>query len=60
MGKIHCDAVRVLLSVFSLLACAQVSRRVSVEYQCEVEKIFTSEELLNSQQQTLEPENGEN
>ncbi|XP_060929164.1 pyridine nucleotide-disulfide oxidoreductase domain-containing protein 1 [Limanda limanda] len=35
----------------------QVSRRVSVEYQCEVEKIFTSEELLNSQQQTLKPEN---
>uniref|UniRef100_A0A4W6DZF1 Pyridine nucleotide-disulfide oxidoreductase domain-containing protein 1 n=1 Tax=Lates calcarifer TaxID=8187 RepID=A0A4W6DZF1_LATCA len=30
----------------------------SVEYQCEVEKIFTSEELLNSQQQTLRPENG--
>ncbi|XP_078098619.1 pyridine nucleotide-disulfide oxidoreductase domain-containing protein 1 isoform X1 [Sander vitreus] len=35
----------------------QVSRRVSLEYQCEVEKIFTSEELLNSPQQTLQLEN---
>ncbi|CAB1414454.1 unnamed protein product [Pleuronectes platessa] len=41
----------------ALRGAEQVSRRVSVEYQCEVEKIFTSEELLNSQQQTLEPEN---
>ncbi|XP_028274727.1 pyridine nucleotide-disulfide oxidoreductase domain-containing protein 1 isoform X2 [Parambassis ranga] len=36
----------------------QGSRRVSVEYQCEVEKVFTSEELLNSPQQTLRPESG--
>ncbi|XP_008314129.1 pyridine nucleotide-disulfide oxidoreductase domain-containing protein 1 [Cynoglossus semilaevis] len=36
----------------------EVSRRVSVEYQCEVEKILTSEELLSSQQQTNTPENG--
>uniref|UniRef100_A0A669CHM2 Pyridine nucleotide-disulfide oxidoreductase domain-containing protein 1 n=1 Tax=Oreochromis niloticus TaxID=8128 RepID=A0A669CHM2_ORENI len=48
-------------SVFSflpltLLACAQVSRRVSVEYQCEVEKIFTSEVLHKSPQQTLRTE----
>ncbi|XP_018556010.1 pyridine nucleotide-disulfide oxidoreductase domain-containing protein 1 isoform X1 [Lates calcarifer] len=41
----------------ALHGAEQVSRRVSVEYQCEVEKIFTSEELLNSQQQTLRPEN---
>ncbi|XP_044199892.1 pyridine nucleotide-disulfide oxidoreductase domain-containing protein 1 isoform X1 [Thunnus albacares] len=39
-----------------LQGAEQVSRRVSVEYQCEVEKIFTSEELLNSPQQTLRPE----
>ncbi|XP_039996523.1 pyridine nucleotide-disulfide oxidoreductase domain-containing protein 1 [Xiphias gladius] len=36
----------------------QVSRRVSVEYQCNLEKILSSEELLNSQQQTLRPEYG--
>ncbi|XP_077565831.1 pyridine nucleotide-disulfide oxidoreductase domain-containing protein 1 [Stigmatopora nigra] len=30
----------------------EASRRVSVEYQCEVEKIFTSEEMLNSQSET--------
>ncbi|XP_062239208.1 pyridine nucleotide-disulfide oxidoreductase domain-containing protein 1 [Platichthys flesus] len=41
----------------ALRGAEQGSRRVSVEYQCEMEKIFTSEELLNSQQQTLEPEN---
>ncbi|KAG7215937.1 hypothetical protein INR49_031533 [Caranx melampygus] len=41
----------------ALRGAEQVSRRVSVEYQCEVEKIFTSEELLNSQQQTLRAEN---
>ncbi|KAG7495904.1 pyridine nucleotide-disulfide oxidoreductase domain-containing protein 1 isoform X1 [Solea senegalensis] len=41
----------------ALRGAEQVSRKVSVEYQCEVEKIFTSEELLNSQQQTLTPEN---
>jgi len=49
-----------LLAHFSLLAWAQVSRRVSVEYQCEVEKIFTSAELLDSPQQTIGAENGEN
>lgn len=48
-----------LLVLLSLLVCAQVPRRVSVEYQCEVEKISTSEDLLNSPQQTLRPENGE-
>lgn len=42
----------------ALRGAEQVSRRVSVEYQCEVEKIFTSEELLNSPQQTLRPEDG--
>ncbi|CAK6949771.1 pyridine nucleotide-disulfide oxidoreductase domain-containing protein 1 isoform X1 [Scomber scombrus] len=36
-----------------LQGAEQVSRRVSVEYQCEVEKIFTSEELLSSPRQTL-------
>lgn len=41
-----------------LRGAEQVSRRVSLEYQCEVEKIFTSEELLSSAQQTLRPENG--
>ncbi|XP_022073654.1 pyridine nucleotide-disulfide oxidoreductase domain-containing protein 1 isoform X1 [Acanthochromis polyacanthus] len=40
----------------ALRGAQQVSRRVSVEYQCEVEKILTSEELLNSPQQTLRPE----
>ncbi|KAI4802799.1 hypothetical protein KUCAC02_006375 [Chaenocephalus aceratus] len=35
----------------------QGTRRVSLEYQCEVEKIFTSEELLNSPPQTLGHEN---
>ncbi|XP_070785159.1 pyridine nucleotide-disulfide oxidoreductase domain-containing protein 1 isoform X1 [Enoplosus armatus] len=40
-----------------LRGAEQVPRRVSLEYQCEVEKIFTSEELLNSPQQTLRPEN---
>lgn len=38
-----------------LRGAEQVSRRVSVEYQCEVEKIFTSQELLNSPQETLSP-----
>ncbi|KAF3859491.1 hypothetical protein F7725_021890 [Dissostichus mawsoni] len=33
------------------------TRRVSLEYQCEVEKIFTSEELLDSPPQTLGHEN---
>ncbi|XP_068611348.1 pyridine nucleotide-disulfide oxidoreductase domain-containing protein 1 [Brachionichthys hirsutus] len=41
-----------------LRGAEQVSRRVSLEYQCEVEKIFTSEELLTSPQQTLSPESG--
>ncbi|XP_068442806.1 pyridine nucleotide-disulfide oxidoreductase domain-containing protein 1 isoform X1 [Clinocottus analis] len=40
-----------------LRGAEQVSRRVSLEYQCEVEKIFTSAELLDSPQQTLGPEN---
>ncbi|XP_069012753.1 pyridine nucleotide-disulfide oxidoreductase domain-containing protein 1 isoform X1 [Embiotoca jacksoni] len=40
----------------ALRGAEQVSRRVSVEYQCEVEKIFTSEELFYSPQQTLRPE----
>nr|XP_040030571.1 pyridine nucleotide-disulfide oxidoreductase domain-containing protein 1 isoform X2 [Gasterosteus aculeatus aculeatus] len=39
-----------------LRGAEQVSRRVSLEYQCEVEKIFTSAELLNSPQQTPENE----
>ncbi|XP_060885918.1 pyridine nucleotide-disulfide oxidoreductase domain-containing protein 1 isoform X3 [Labrus mixtus] len=34
----------------------QVSRRVSLEYQCEVERIFTPEELLHSLQQELNDE----
>uniref|UniRef100_A0A7N6BAK4 Pyridine nucleotide-disulfide oxidoreductase domain-containing protein 1 n=1 Tax=Anabas testudineus TaxID=64144 RepID=A0A7N6BAK4_ANATE len=41
-----------------LRGAEQVSRRVSVEYECEVEKIFTAEDLHNSPQQTLRPENG--
>ncbi|XP_056281370.1 pyridine nucleotide-disulfide oxidoreductase domain-containing protein 1 [Pseudoliparis swirei] len=40
-----------------LRGAEQVSRRVSVEYQCEVEKIFTSAELLDSPQQTIGAEN---
>ncbi|XP_026182602.1 pyridine nucleotide-disulfide oxidoreductase domain-containing protein 1 isoform X1 [Mastacembelus armatus] len=40
-----------------LRGAEQVSRRVTVEYQCEVEKIFTFEELLNSPQQAVKPEN---
>ncbi|KAM6895941.1 pyridine nucleotide-disulfide oxidoreductase domain-containing protein 1 isoform 1-T1 [Lycodopsis pacificus] len=40
-----------------LRGAEQLSRRVSLEYQCEVEKIFTSAALLNSPQQTLRPEN---
>ncbi|XP_077957711.1 pyridine nucleotide-disulfide oxidoreductase domain-containing protein 1 isoform X4 [Gasterosteus aculeatus] len=39
-----------------LRGAEQVSRIVSLEYQCEVEKIFTSAELLNSPQQTPENE----
>ncbi|XP_067347131.1 pyridine nucleotide-disulfide oxidoreductase domain-containing protein 1 isoform X2 [Channa argus] len=35
-----------------------VSHRVSVQYECEVAKIFTCEELLTSPQQKLGPENG--
>ncbi|KAM4615473.1 pyridine nucleotide-disulfide oxidoreductase domain-containing protein 1 [Polymixia lowei] len=41
----------------SLKGAEQVSHSVSVEYQCEVEKIYTSQEQLKSQQQTPEPEN---
>ncbi|XP_047430596.1 pyridine nucleotide-disulfide oxidoreductase domain-containing protein 1 isoform X2 [Mugil cephalus] len=41
-----------------LRGAEQVSRRVSVEYQCEVERIRTSEELLSSPQQTLSRESG--
>uniref|UniRef100_G3Q5R1 Pyridine nucleotide-disulfide oxidoreductase domain-containing protein 1 n=1 Tax=Gasterosteus aculeatus aculeatus TaxID=481459 RepID=G3Q5R1_GASAC len=41
-----------------LRGAEQVSRRVSLEYQCEVEKIFTSAELLNSPQQTPENDDG--
>nr|XP_046235493.1 pyridine nucleotide-disulfide oxidoreductase domain-containing protein 1 isoform X2 [Scatophagus argus] len=40
-----------------LRGAEQVSRRVLLEYQCEVERIFTSEELLSSLQQTLRHEN---
>ncbi|XP_030576526.1 pyridine nucleotide-disulfide oxidoreductase domain-containing protein 1 isoform X2 [Archocentrus centrarchus] len=43
----------------ALRGAEQVSRRVSVEYQCEVDKIFTSEELHKSPQQTLRAECGE-
>ncbi|XP_034019497.1 pyridine nucleotide-disulfide oxidoreductase domain-containing protein 1 [Thalassophryne amazonica] len=39
-----------------LRGAEQVSHRVSVEYQCQVEKIFTSEELLRSPQHTLRSE----
>ncbi|XP_024150419.1 pyridine nucleotide-disulfide oxidoreductase domain-containing protein 1 [Oryzias melastigma] len=39
-----------------LRGAEQVSRRVSVEYQCEVVKIYTPEELLHSAEQTLKPE----
>lgn len=43
----------------ALRGAEQVSRRVSVEYQCEVEKIFTSEELHKSPEQTLRTECGD-
>ncbi|XP_061617564.1 pyridine nucleotide-disulfide oxidoreductase domain-containing protein 1 isoform X3 [Phyllopteryx taeniolatus] len=39
-----------------LKGAERASRRVSVEYQCEVEQIFTSEEMLNSQSQTHRPD----
>ncbi|XP_024864785.1 pyridine nucleotide-disulfide oxidoreductase domain-containing protein 1 [Kryptolebias marmoratus] len=39
-----------------LRGAERVSRRVSVEYQCEVEKIFSSEELLRSPQRPLNAE----
>uniref|UniRef100_A0A3P9KBC7 Pyridine nucleotide-disulfide oxidoreductase domain-containing protein 1 n=1 Tax=Oryzias latipes TaxID=8090 RepID=A0A3P9KBC7_ORYLA len=39
-----------------LRGAEQVTRRVSVEYQCEVEKICTPEELLPSAEQTLKPD----
>ncbi|XP_071752101.2 pyridine nucleotide-disulfide oxidoreductase domain-containing protein 1 isoform X1 [Centroberyx gerrardi] len=41
-----------------LRGAEEVSHRVSVEYQCEVEKICTSQELLTSPQQTLGSESG--
>ncbi|XP_015252916.1 PREDICTED: pyridine nucleotide-disulfide oxidoreductase domain-containing protein 1 [Cyprinodon variegatus] len=41
-----------------LKGAEQVSRRVSVEYQCEVEQILTSEEFLVSSKQTLKPDTG--
>ncbi|KAM6895628.1 pyridine nucleotide-disulfide oxidoreductase domain-containing protein 1 [Xenentodon cancila] len=41
-----------------LQGAEKASRRVSVEYQCEVEKILTSEELLHSPEQTVKPESG--
>ncbi|KAK5621657.1 Pyridine nucleotide-disulfide oxidoreductase domain-containing protein 1 [Crenichthys baileyi] len=41
-----------------LQGAEQVSHRVSVEYQCEVEQIFTSEEFLLSSKQTLEADTG--
>ncbi|XP_077450345.1 pyridine nucleotide-disulfide oxidoreductase domain-containing protein 1 isoform X1 [Stigmatopora argus] len=43
-----------------LKGAEEASRRVSVEYQCEVEKIFTSEEMLNSQSETHALDTGEN
>uniref|UniRef100_A0AAX7V7C3 Pyridine nucleotide-disulfide oxidoreductase domain-containing protein 1 n=1 Tax=Astatotilapia calliptera TaxID=8154 RepID=A0AAX7V7C3_ASTCA len=43
----------------ALRGAEQVSHRVSVEYQCEVEKIFTCEELHKSPEQTLRPECGD-
>uniref|UniRef100_A0A3Q3CA80 Pyridine nucleotide-disulfide oxidoreductase domain-containing protein 1 n=1 Tax=Haplochromis burtoni TaxID=8153 RepID=A0A3Q3CA80_HAPBU len=46
----------VLTNPLTLLAFAQLSHRVSVEYQCEVEKIFTCEELHKSPEQTLRTE----
>nr|XP_057933696.1 pyridine nucleotide-disulfide oxidoreductase domain-containing protein 1 [Doryrhamphus excisus] len=39
-----------------LKGAEQASRRVSVEYQCEVEKIFTSEEMLTPPSQTDQPD----
>ncbi|XP_037551537.1 pyridine nucleotide-disulfide oxidoreductase domain-containing protein 1 [Nematolebias whitei] len=39
-----------------LRGAEQASRRVSVEYQCEVDQIFSFEERLRSPQQTLNPE----
>ncbi|XP_076010079.1 pyridine nucleotide-disulfide oxidoreductase domain-containing protein 1 [Genypterus blacodes] len=41
-----------------LRGAEQVSRNVSVEYKCEVEKIYTSEELPTSPQQTPGSEDG--
>lgn len=45
-------------SVFFFPVLVQVSRSVLLEYQCEVEKILTSEEQLRSPQQTVGPEKG--
>ncbi|MEQ2230136.1 Pyridine nucleotide-disulfide oxidoreductase domain-containing protein 1 [Ilyodon furcidens] len=41
-----------------LQGAEQVSHRVSVEYQCEVKQIFTSEEFLLSSKQTLKADTG--
>lgn len=41
-----------------LKGAEELSHRVSLEYQCEVEKIYTHQELLNSPQQTLISEKG--
>lgn len=42
----------------TLRGAEQVSRSVLLEYQCEVEKILTSEEQLRSPRQTVGPEKG--
>lgn len=49
-----------LTYLFTFSVSVQVSRRVSVEYQCEVEHIFTSEEFLVSSKQSPEPDTGGN
>ncbi|XP_036005083.1 pyridine nucleotide-disulfide oxidoreductase domain-containing protein 1 isoform X2 [Fundulus heteroclitus] len=41
-----------------LQGAEQVTRRVSVEYQCEVDQILTSEEFLLSSTPTLKPDTG--
>lgn len=40
-----------------LQGAEQVSRRVTVEYQCEVEKIITSDDLHNCPDESLNPDN---
>lgn len=49
-----------LTYLFTFSVSVQGSRRVSVEYQCEVEHIFTSEEFLVSSKQTPKPDTGGN